>query len=106
MRTAYRIPELYCSPEVTPEQAAKNRELAEQFKANKRRGNFNKPLHPRPAKLGLFRVSQSTVLKWFRDGVLPAPVRIGSVPMVSADAIHAKLREFGLPVPGESTTVQ
>jgi hypothetical protein len=106
MRTAYRIPELYCSPEVTAEQAALNRQQAEEFKAAKRRGNFNKPLHPRPAKRGLFPASQSTVLKWIRDGVLPAPVRIGSVPMVPADAIHAKLRELGLPIPGENTTVQ
>ena len=106
MRTAYRIPELYCSPEVTPEQAALHREQAKQFKAAKKRGNFNKPLHPRPAKRGLFPASQSTVLKWIRDGVLPAPVRIGSVPMVPADAIHAKLRELGLPVPSDNITVQ
>jgi hypothetical protein len=106
MKTAYRIPELYSSPAITPEQAERNRQLSEKFRADKRRGNFNKPLTPRPARSGLFPVSQSTVLKWLRSGELPSPIRIGSVPMVPADAIHAKLRELGLPIPGENTSVQ
>lgn len=93
----YRRAELYNQPEVSAQEAARNKELAKQFSARGQRTKFNKPVRPRAAQTGIFPVSRSTFDQWVRDGRVPPPTgRIGRTCVWSADVIDAKLRELGI----------
>lgn len=93
----YRRCELYNQPEVSPQEAAQNAELARQFASRGQRTKFNRPVRPRPAQRGVFPVSRSTFDEMVRDGRLPKPTgRIGRTCVWSAEVIEQKLAELGI----------
>lgn len=73
----YRLHQIIGRDEITPEQAATNRQLG-------RRGRI-----PRPAIRPIIDVAPSTWWSWIKRGIAPAPFRIGGTALWRCEEVHA-----------------